>query len=91
MWTPRPTIGACAPTPGPLADAGAHAERVGATNVAFEVGDVYALDAPDDTFDVVHAHQVLQHLGDPVAALREMLRVCRPDGIVAAAMPTTRP
>lgn len=72
------------PTPGPLADAGAHAERVGANNVAFEVGDVYALDAPDDTFDVVHAHQVLQHLSDPVAALREMLRVCRPDGIVAA-------
>ena len=38
----------------------------------------------DDSFDVVHAHQVLQHLGDPVAALREMRRVCRPGGLVAA-------
>ena len=54
-----------------------------AGNVAFAAGDVYALDRPDDSFDVVHAHQVLQHLSDPVAALREMARVCRPDGLVA--------
>ena len=39
---------------------------------------------PDDAFDVVHAHQVLQHLPDPVGALREMRRVCKPDGVVAA-------
>jgi hypothetical protein len=32
----------------------------------------------------VHAHQLLQHLGDPVAALREMLRVCAAGGVVAA-------
>jgi SAM-dependent methyltransferase len=48
------------------------------------VSDVHALDFPDDSFDVVHAHQVLQHVGDPVQALREMTRVCRPGGIVAA-------
>lgn len=53
-------------------------------NVDFVVGDVHALDLPDDTFDVVHAHQVLQHVGDPVQALREMRRVCKPDGVVAA-------
>lgn len=52
-------------------------------NLDFAVGDVYALDAPDDRYDVVHAHQVLQHLSDPVAALHEMRRVCRPDGLVA--------
>ena len=39
---------------------------------------------PDDAFDVVHAHQVLQHLTDPVAALREMRRVAAPGGLVAA-------
>lgn len=54
------------------------------TNVNFEVGDVHALNFSDDSFDIVHAHQVLQHLGDPVQALREMRRVCKPDGIVAA-------
>ncbi|MEU8222733.1 methyltransferase domain-containing protein [Kribbella sp. NPDC048915] len=52
-------------------------------DVEFVVGDVHALDLPDDTYDVVHAHQVLQHVADPVQALREMRRVCKPGGIVA--------
>ena len=56
----------------------------GVTNLEVRVGDVYALEFDDDTFDVVHAHQVLQHLSNPVAALSEMRRVCRPGGIVAA-------
>jgi SAM-dependent methyltransferase len=55
----------------------------GRDNLGFSVGDVYALDYPDGTFDVVYAHQVLQHLGDPVRALREMSRVTRPGGLVA--------
>jgi SAM-dependent methyltransferase len=52
-------------------------------NIDFVVADVHSLDFPDDTFDVVHAHQVLQHVADPVRALREMRRVCRPGGVVA--------
>jgi SAM-dependent methyltransferase len=56
----------------------------GLANLTVATGDVYALDLPDDQFDVVHAHQVLQHLSDPVAGLREMRRVCTPEGIVAA-------
>ena len=67
----------------PLATARADAATAGVA-VDFEVGDAYALAFPDDSFDVVHAHQLLQHLGRPVAALAEMRRVCRPDGIVAA-------
>ena len=55
----------------------------GATNLRFDVGDAYELDHPNDAFDVVHAHQVLQHLGDPVRALTELRRVCRPGGLVA--------
>ncbi len=54
------------------------------TNVDFVVGDTYALDFADASFDIVHAHQMLQHLADPVAALAEMGRVCRADGLVAA-------
>jgi SAM-dependent methyltransferase len=54
------------------------------TNVRFAVGDAYHLDFADGTFDVVHAHQMLQHLSDPVGALVEMGRVCRGGGLVAA-------
>jgi ubiquinone/menaquinone biosynthesis C-methylase UbiE len=61
----------------------ARAEMAGLTNVSYVVTDAHALDLPDDSFDVVHAHQVLQHVGDPVQALREMRRVCKPGGLVA--------
>ncbi|WP_437095833.1 methyltransferase domain-containing protein [Streptomyces sp. enrichment culture] len=69
--------------PGVLEQARAVAGERGLANVGFAVGDVHALDFPDDTFCVVHAHQVLQHVGDPVRALREMRRVTRPGGFVA--------
>ena len=53
------------------------------TNIEFQVADVHALPFADDTFDVAHAHQVLQHVADPVQALRELARVTKPGGIVA--------
>lgn len=67
----------------PLRTAADEAAAAGLTNVSFEVGDAYALGFEEGRFDVVHAHQVLQHLADPVAALAEMRRVCRPGGVVA--------
>ncbi|TFD09284.1 methyltransferase domain-containing protein [Cryobacterium sp. TMT1-66-1] len=62
---------------GLAADEGVH-------NASFQVGDVYALAWPDATFDIVHAHQVLQHLADPVAAMAEIRRVLKPGGVFAA-------
>lgn len=56
------------------------ADGPGAANVTFVVGDVYGLDFGDASFDVVHAHQVLQHLSDPVRALRSIQRVLKPGG-----------
>ena len=58
-------------------------ESTDVTNCSFRTGDVYNLYFDDDSFDVVHAHQVLQHLTDPVAALSEMARVAKPGGIIA--------
>ena len=55
----------------------------GIKNVRFQVADAHALGFPDHTFDVVHCHQVLQHLADPASALREWRRVTKPGGIVA--------
>ncbi|WP_460852862.1 class I SAM-dependent methyltransferase [Nocardioides montaniterrae] len=62
----------------------ATAAQRGVANIDFRVADVHALDIEDGTFDVTHAHQVLQHVGDPVQALREIARVTRPGGLVAA-------
>jgi SAM-dependent methyltransferase len=52
--------------------------------IRFESGDAYALPGADASFNVVHAHQVLQHLGRPVDALREWGRVTVAGGVVAA-------
>ena len=57
--------------------------RESATPVRVMSGDVYQLPFPDGSFDIVHAHQVLQHISDPSSALGEMRRVCAPGGLVA--------
>jgi SAM-dependent methyltransferase len=64
-------------------DARALARESMVPDLSFETGDVYRLAFEDESFDVVYAHQVLQHLGDPVAALVEMRRVLRPAGLLA--------
>jgi ubiquinone/menaquinone biosynthesis C-methylase UbiE len=59
------------------------AEGLDGANLSFLVGDVYDLQFDDSSFDVVYAHQVLQHLSEPIRALREMRRVLVPGGLVA--------
>lgn len=69
-----------------LERARAVAEEAGvADNIEFQQADVLGrLPFDDATFDVTHCHQVLTHLPRPVDALREMLRVTKPGGVVAA-------
>ena len=55
----------------------------GLSNVSLEQASVYELPYSDDSFDVTYAHQVLQHLADPVLAIQEMARVTKVGGHVA--------
>ena len=66
-----------------IATATAHVAEVGVTNARFATANVYALPYETASFDIAHAHQVMQHLGEPVDALTEMRRVLRPGGLVA--------
>jgi ubiquinone/menaquinone biosynthesis C-methylase UbiE len=60
----------------------AHATEKEVSNARFEVGSIYDLPFPDNTFDAAFAHTVLQHISDPVTALKEMRRVLKPGGVV---------
>jgi ubiquinone/menaquinone biosynthesis C-methylase UbiE len=50
--------------------------------VTYLVGDVTALDLPDEHFDGVRSERVLQHLADPEAAIADLVWVTRPGGPV---------
>lgn len=67
-----------------LPRARAVAETAGVKNVEFQQGSVYKLPFADETFDVTVCNQVLIHIGTPWEALREMLRVTKRGGLVAA-------
>jgi SAM-dependent methyltransferase len=79
---PGPVIGIDR-EPGVIAEAQLLLDAAAPADVEFRTGDVYALEFPSASFDVAHAHQVLRHLTDPVAALSELRRVLRPEGILA--------
>lgn len=53
------------------------------SDVDFVAGSVYALPIRANTFDVVFAHGLFEHLTRPAEALRELRRVLRPEGKLA--------
>lgn len=57
------------------------------SNVEFRVASVYQLPFEDHSFDAVFSHALFEHLADPVAAAREVLRVLKPGGIAGIRSP----
>lgn len=68
--------------PGEVERARQLAAEQGIANVQFETGTVYALPFADASFDAAFSNALLDHLSDPVAALREMRRVLKEDGVL---------
>ena len=52
--------------------------------LSFENADATQLPYEDATFDGCRIDRVLQHIADPAAAIREMVRVLRPGGVLVA-------
>ena len=50
-------------------------------------GNIYALPFPADYFDGVILSEILEHIEDDVAGLREVWRVLKPGGVVAITVP----
>ena len=55
------------------------------------IGDVRSLPYPDETFDVVIAVEVLEHIPNPETGLSEALRVLKPGGYAITALPVQLP
>jgi SAM-dependent methyltransferase len=69
---------------GAMSDTGEAPKGVSAGSVR---GDAHHLPFPDGTFDRIIASEVLEHLPDDAAALRELARVLRPGGTIAVTIP----
>jgi ubiquinone/menaquinone biosynthesis C-methylase UbiE len=67
-------------TPEMLAEGRSEAERLGISNISFELGPAEDLPFPDSSFDMVVTRFSLHHFKSPEVALREMARVCRSGG-----------
>lgn len=81
-YVPHGSVIGIEPTQELVDIANKHRDEAGLHNVSFQLASAYKLPYPDDTFDLIHCHQVLIHLADPEAAMKEMRRVVKQTGYV---------
>ncbi len=72
-------------TPAMLEQARKTQQEQGLKNVSWQQGDVYSLPFKPEQFSIVSSRFVFHHLQDPLAALKEMKRVCKVGGKVVVA------
>jgi ubiquinone/menaquinone biosynthesis C-methylase UbiE len=72
-------------TPAMLAQALKTQQEMSLQNVSWQSGDVYSLPFPQAQFSIVSSRFAFHHLQDPLAALKEMKRVCRSGGRIVVA------
>jgi ubiquinone/menaquinone biosynthesis C-methylase UbiE len=78
---PAPTVGMDA-SESVIETARSLAKAKPARYLTFDVGNIYELHFPVESFDAIFAHQVLQHLRRPVDALRRCREVLTSGGVV---------
>jgi SAM-dependent methyltransferase len=54
----------------------------GVGNVSFQLGNLYELDLPENSFDFVYARFVFQHLEKPEVALSNVWKTLKPGGVL---------
>lgn len=69
-------------SPASVEQARRKAEEIGLKNVTFQAGNIFELPFADDSFDHVFLCFVLEHLPEPVKALKHLMRVLKPGGVI---------
>lgn len=59
----------------------------GLTNARFRTASAYELPFADASFDALFSHALIEHLGEPLRAMREFFRVLRPGGVMGVVTP----
>jgi ubiquinone/menaquinone biosynthesis C-methylase UbiE len=78
-------------TPAMLEQARKAQQEQGLKNVSWQQGDVYSLPFSTAQFSIVSSRFAFHHLQDPLAALKEMKRMCKPGGRIVVADMTPLP
>jgi ubiquinone/menaquinone biosynthesis C-methylase UbiE len=78
-------------TPAMLARSANYANELGLTNLTWQQGDVTSLPFKDGAFSIVFTRFSLHHFLDPLAVLKEMVRVCAVGGALWCAICMPRP